>query len=479
MSHPNDMGEIERIKSVVGKYFPIYDVRVSFEALTFFISPVLENLDENFEKLRRELKHQRYLPLLRNQYGEYIIQVVRLPEIKTRSVWINRIMLVITFASTVFAGGYLWSGYKDTDLFVASNYLWGGLFFAIPLLTILGVHEMGHYFTSKKHGVDASLPFFIPSVPPLGTFGAFISMREPIPNRRALLEIGIAGPLAGLAVTIPVTLLGLFLTVEGNVHTGGVGPEGALGLSIQPLFFIFTYIIPIKEGVALHPMAFAAWVGYLVTAINLLPAGQLDGGHIARALFGENARYLSYATIGALFILGLFYPGWLFFGLIIVFLGLRHPAPLNDITRLERKRLVVGALTLSLIFVTFVPVPVVTITPDYSFQVHVEGSNNTSAHAGEEVIFTLFIENTGNTDIHLQMNVIQVPSGWGAVLYPANESGDSATNNLEMEIPYSGNATVILRVDVPDGLSGKTKVLLLETSSPAMVQRIYFTITVD
>lgn len=478
MSHPNDMDEIERIKSIVGKYFPIYDVRVSFEALTFFISPVLDSLDENFDRLRYELKQRRYLPMLKNQYGEYIIQVVKLPEIKTRSVWINRVMLLITFASTVFAGGYLWSGYKGTELFAASNFLWGGLFFAVPLLTILGVHEMGHYLTSKKHGVDASLPFFIPSVPPLGTFGAFISMREPIPNRRALLEIGIAGPLAGLAVTIPITLLGLFLTVEENIQIGVVGPEGALGLSIQPLFYLFTYIIPVKEGVALHPMAFAAWVGYLVTAINLLPAGQLDGGHIARALLGENARYLSYATIGVLFILGLFYPGWLFFAIIIVFLGLHHPDPLNDITRLDRKRLVVGVLTLSLVFVTFVPVPVVTIAPDYSFQVHVEGSNNTTVSAGEDAVFTLFIENTGNTDINLQMNVIQVPSGWGAILYPANGNSLNATNNLEMEIPYSGNATVILKVEVPDNISNTTRVLLLEASSPGMTERIQFTINV-
>jgi Zn-dependent protease len=479
MAQSGDAEEIEYIRSVVGKYFPIYDIRMGPESLTIFISPVLENLDENFDRLREELGPKRYIPIIRNEYGEYIIQVMKRPEMRTRSVWVNRIMLLVTFASTVFAGAYLWSGYMDTDLFEPMNFLWGALFFALPLMTILGIHELGHYYMSKRHGVDASLPFFIPSVPPLGTFGAFISMRDPMPSRKALMDIGVAGPLAGLAVTIPVTLLGLFLTAQGNVQTGGVGQEGGLGLSIQPLFQLFMFLIPIEEGVALHPTAFAAWVGFLVTAINLLPSGQLDGGHIARALLGNNARYLSYATIGVLFFMGLYFPGWLFFALIIIFLGTKHPAPLNDITKIGVKRQVVGAVALVILLTTFVPVPVVTIVPDYSFQVSVDGSNATDAMPGEEVFFPMIIENVGNADIILEMGVTQVPSGWGAVLFLSNGTAENATNSLEVDLPYEGNVSVTLRVDVPEGISNETRVLTLESSSQAVVSRNYFTIIVE
>ncbi|NYT10923.1 MAG: site-2 protease family protein [Methanomassiliicoccales archaeon] len=478
MAQPGDIQEIEVIKSVVGKYFPIYDVKVSFDSMTLYVSPVLETLDSDFEKMRKELGVKKYIPVLNRTAGEYVIQIVKRPELRTRSIWVNWIMLIATIASTVFAGAFLWSDYQQVELFDPGTFAWGALFFAFPLLAILGVHELAHYLMSKRHGVDASLPFFIPSVPPLGTFGAFISMRDPMPNRKALLDIGVAGPLAGLVVTIPVTIIGLYLTAQGDVQIGGVGELGAIGLSVPPLFEVFTYLIHVPDNVALHPTGFAAWVGFLVTAINLLPSGQLDGGHIARALLGDNARYLSYITIGALFLMGLIFPGWLFFAIIILFLGLRHPPPLNDISKIGPKRQVVGAIALVILLTSFVPVPMFTITPNYQVDISVQGANNTTAYPGDSVYFYMGVNNTGNTNVNVTMSVVQVPSGWGAVVYLSNGSAENATNALNFNLPYKGNTNVTLRIDVAIDATPSNRTLILESQTKDTSKQEFFTIEV-
>jgi len=478
MVQPSDVDEIEAIKSIVGRYFPIYDVKVSYDSLTLFVSPVIETLEADFERMRTDLGTKKFIPVLDQKMGEYQIQILKRPEIRTRGIWVNWVMLIATIGSTMFAGAFLWADYQQVELFDIGTFAYGALFFTLPLLCILGIHELGHYLMSKRHGVDASLPFFIPSIPPLGTFGAFISMRDPMPNRKALLDIGVAGPLAGLAVTIPVTIVGLVLTAQGNVDIGGVSPVGAIMLSVPPLFEAFTYFIQIPEGVALHPTAFAAWVGFLVTAINLLPSGQLDGGHIARALLGDNARFLSYITIGALFFMGLFFSGWLFFAIIIIFLGLRHPPPLNDISRIGTKRQVVGALALIILVTSFTPIPMFTVTPDYNVQVTVQGSNNTTAYPGDMVYFYLEVNNTGNTDIDLSMSIVEVPSGWGAVIYLSNHSAENATNSLQYSLAYEGNSSVTVRMHVSEEATPSNRTLSLQYQTQSVLDRETFTVQV-
>ncbi len=478
MEQPTDVDEIEAIKATVGKYFPIYDVKVSYESLTLFISPVIETLESDFERMRDELGEKRYTPVLNKKMGEYQVQIIKRPEIKTRSILVNWIMLFATIGSTMFAGAFLWSDYQQVELFDIGTFGLGALFFTLPLLTILGIHELGHYLMSKRHGVDASLPFFIPSIPPLGTFGAFISMRDPMPNRKALMDIGVAGPLAGLAVTVPVTVIGLILTAQGDVNMGGVSPAGTISLSAPLLFEAFTFIIHVPEGAALHPTAFAAWVGFLVTAINLLPSGQLDGGHISRALLGDKSRFLSYITIGALFLMGLFFSGWLFFAIIIVLLGLRHPPPLNDISKIGTKRQVVGALSLVILLTCFTPIPMSIVSPEYNVSVTVQGSNNTTAHPGEMVYFYLDVNNTGNTEIDLSMSMVEVPSGWGSVIYLSNQSAENATNTLQYDLPYQGNSSVTLRIDVPDSITPCNRTLGLRYETQSALDQKMFTVQV-
>ena len=249
-------------------------------------------------------------------------------------------------------GAWNWSDYSGKPILSLESIGYGAVFFSAPLLAILGCHEMGHYVVAKRYHVRASLPFFLPSVPPLGTLGAFISMRDPIPNRRALLDIGVSGPLVGFAIAIPVTLAGLALTAAT--------PGGMLAESPNPsiLFLLLSKFFPIPGPVVQHPLAFAGWVGLFVTAINLLPAGQLDGGHVARALLGRRQFYLSWAAVLLLFGLSFVaYPGWFLFGFLIFILGLRHPPPLNDLTPLDVRRKLIGIAAVVILIVTFVPQP--------------------------------------------------------------------------------------------------------------------------
>ncbi|QLH74508.1 MAG: site-2 protease family protein [Methanomassiliicoccales archaeon] len=465
---PSDMlSEVEQVKSIVARHFPIYDVRVNYNALTIFISPDLTTLEDSFEKMRLEMSEKNYIPFLSHKGGEYSLTVVKKEQRRTRSLWVNAALLFITCVTTVLAGAALWAGYEGKDEWItAENLLWGALTFALPLMAILGVHELSHYYMAKRHKVAASLPFFIPSIPPLGTMGAFISMRDPIPNRKALIDIGIAGPVGGLLVTIPIALIGLYLTANGTPTDGSIPEEGALQVFYQLFYWGLMLFIPVPENVSMHPVGFAAWVGFLVTAINLLPAGQLDGGHVARGFLGEKAKYLSYATMAMLFILGVFlYSGWLIFGILVFFLGLKHPQPLNDISKIDTKRKFLGVVAILLLLVTFVPVPVANVFPSYEFGVELQGTNDVELSPGDTVTFFINIKNTGNTDYRLQMQVMNVPMDWKRGLYLQGEDPANSTDLLSLDLPYECSATVLLTLETsPETQAGTYTVIVKITS---------------
>jgi membrane-associated protease RseP (regulator of RpoE activity) len=245
-------------------------------------------------------------------------------------------------------------------------------------MLILMLHELGHYYTARKHGVAATWPYFIPFPPALGgalnigTMGAFISMREPIPDRKALFDIGASGPLVGFAVAIPITFLGLYLTALDPSYLPELNP-GLSGITLgTPLIYdLLATPFAFAPNQIIHPMAFAGWVGLFVTGINLLPAGQLDGGHVAASYLGERSRWLSFAAVAMLIIFGFGLPaiegfipeippytGWLLFALIITFLGIEHPPTLNNLSELDTKRKIAAAFVLVVFILTFTPTPV-------------------------------------------------------------------------------------------------------------------------
>lgn len=345
------------LKEEVARYFPVKEVRVLPEGVAF-ITARPADMEEDFDRLRRKLKTMGFITSVKEASGDLQVGVVRMPEMNTRSVRVNQLMLFLTLMTTVFSGSLLWGSYNgDLSIINADNILGGAFYFALPLLLILGVHELSHFITARRHGINASLPFFIPSIPPIGTFGAFISIREPLPTRKALLDVGVSGPIGGFLVTIPVLLLGFHLTLQGAVPVGSEsGPMMYLGvpLAMQLLGLLFQS----SQDLMMHPTLFAGWLGLFVTGINLLPAGQLDGGHIARSVLGDRTKWLGMGTVAVLLILSLSYPGWLIFAALIYFLGIFHPPPLNDITPLDDWRKLIAGLALLLLVLCFMPLPI-------------------------------------------------------------------------------------------------------------------------
>ena len=359
--------ELERIRTAVAAYFPVYDTTVAAQSLLLAVSIDRSTLESKFDRLRLELWKQGYVPFLRRLSGEDVIEVVRRPPARPRGLWVNLVLLAATISTTVFAGALIWLTYSGGTSITVDDVLFGGLYFALPILAILGFHELAHYAAARRRGLDASLPFFIPVPPPLpfGTFGAFVSIRAPFPDRKAQFDVSAAGPLVGFVIALPIALAGLYLSAHAPVLPANVCTPTVLGLNYGEYLFspssilwhLFGLFLP-ASLVGAHPLALAGWVGVLVTAINLLPIGALDGGRVFRAVFGERSRYVSYVGAAALLGLGLFYTGWLVFAFLILILGLRNPAPLNDATTLDAKRYVLAACVVAILITGFAVVPV-------------------------------------------------------------------------------------------------------------------------
>lgn len=268
-------------------------------------------------------------------------------------------LFAVTVVTTLLAGA-LQAGVNPLE---KPSEIWRGIPFSFTLLLILACHESGHWVASRRHGVDVSLPYFIPGPTLVGTFGAFIAMKSPISDRNALIDIGAAGPLAGLVVTIPVLFVGLALSqVVPAAQTEGVGIHlGECALFSAVNWLVHGTIGP-DQDVILHPMAFAGWIGLLVTSLNLIPVGQLDGGHIIYAIFGDRQREVAWMVVGMLLILGIVgWEGWLIWGGILLVLGVRHPPVIYDWGELDNRRLAVGYLAMLCFALTFTPIPFTSI----------------------------------------------------------------------------------------------------------------------
>ncbi len=267
---------------------------------------------------------------------------------------LHLVLFVLTFLSTLFVGAI----HSGVDLMQEPVKIYEGLPFSLTLMTILLSHELAHYYMSKKHDVEATLPYFIPAPTIIGTFGAFIKMKSPIVSRRALIDIGASGPIAGFIVSVIATIVGLQMSeVVLAVQT-----EGALGLGDSLLFSFLSRavlgITPSDHDILLSPVAFAGWIGLFVTSINLIPVGQLDGGHIAYALLGERHARISVLLVVVLGTLGLLlWEGWAIWALLLLLLGMKHPPVLYREVFLDVRRRFVGWLSLLIFIITFIPVP--------------------------------------------------------------------------------------------------------------------------
>jgi membrane-associated protease RseP (regulator of RpoE activity) len=298
-----------------------------------------------------------YLPMIWSPEEIALVRLGAKPRARP-SAWrgwpLNLGLFAATVLTTLFVGALM----EGADPLGQPATLFWGVPFSVSLLLILGVHELGHYLTARAYGVSVTLPYFVPlPIPPLGTMGAIIRMRSPIPNRRVLFDIGIAGPLAGLVLALPILVTGLALSPIK--HPAGVVLREGNSLAYLLLKWLVKGPIPAGADVILHPMALAGWLGLFVTALNLMPLSQLDGGHIAYAVLGRRHRLLVYGFLGVmvtLFLISGWY-GWLIWIGVAVALGLRHPPPLDDLTPLDSSRRLMAALALVLLIVLITPLP--------------------------------------------------------------------------------------------------------------------------
>jgi membrane-associated protease RseP (regulator of RpoE activity) len=246
-------------------------------------------------------------------------------------------------------------------LTVLSTWISVGPWYSFGVIAILLAHEMGHYLMCRRYNIPATLPFFIPFpyINPFGTMGAMIQMRGFIPNRKALFDVGAAGPIAGLIVSIPAVYYGVILS--DIIPTAHVNPELSIQLG-EPLLFKFISYVAIgytgdQVELQLHGLAYAGWVGLFVTSLNLMPIGQLDGGHIFYSLFGQRGFRFMPLFLAALGILTVIYYGWGLLFLLLLWLGRKHPPPLDDFTPLDKRRKIIAYFMFVIFILTFTPRP--------------------------------------------------------------------------------------------------------------------------
>jgi len=366
------------------------------EFLVRYTGHLFGESEDAFNRLTSLLAGTPAMPIFRLENGQQVVYLISsdaIPQHGRSNPWINLLLFVLTLASVIFTGGMnnLQSMPADPMQIVLA-FISAGWPFALSMLGILAVHEFGHYIAGRLHGLDVSLPYFIPfPLSIMGTMGAFINMRSIPKNRNHLLDVGVAGPLAGLVVSILVLWVGLktsplgalpvlaaggagsSIQLEGNsilyllmkfLTFGRLLPQPASYAGVPVILYWLRYFftsLPLPSGgtdVTLNGVAWAGWCGLLVTALNLMPAGQLDGGHISYILFGRKwMRRLFPVLLGITILLGLIWSGWWLWTLLLYFFGRYYAEPLDQITQLTPLRRLLGFVAIGVFILTFIPVP--------------------------------------------------------------------------------------------------------------------------
>jgi len=354
---------IDAIYSVVSSEFLVEDYFLEQGVLTFQVQ-LTPNSKEAFLRLMEKLEPFGLIPVLKKIGGKNVLRTVPKPKAKPSDIRVNILLFLATIATTYLTGYFVaLDVVRDALEMGGINYpldpFVGAAMFTVAIMTVLGVHEFGHTLAAKKHRVEASFPYFIPGPPPqlggLGTFGAVIMQKSLPPNKDALFDLGAAGPIAGFIMSIIASVVGLSLSPVV------VSQEVRAALPSPVIFDVLIRVMPLPSPVGvgyvyvlLHPVAFAGWIGMLVTMLNLLPVGSLDGGHVARSLFSDRARPILF-IISVLILLLTPYFAMIFF--VVLFSMYRHPGPLDDASTLSQSRKLVAA-ALAVIFFLTLPLPI-------------------------------------------------------------------------------------------------------------------------
>jgi len=364
---------------------------------------LLDSVDA-YDHLAQSLRPLNLTPLFRTEGDKQVVLLISGTfQARSSNIWVNVVLFCLTVLSVLFVGASMSAtqpiptaptaaGTLQAYLQYLLSNLGSGLPFAASLLAILGVHEFGHYLAGRYHRTAVTLPYFIPMpFSYFGTLGAFISMKEPPRNRRVLLDIAIAGPLAGLVVAIPILLYGLSISslgtlplrpsastsyiLEGNSLLYLISKWLVFGrllpspthYTLAPLLYWLRYLVlgqPIPAGgtdVLLGPVAWAGWAGLLVTGLNLIPASQLGGGHLLYVLIGRRTNRVLPVILVVLVALGFIWSGWFIWALLILLFGRSHAEPLDQITALDNRRKLLAIVGLIVFVLVFTPVPLVAV----------------------------------------------------------------------------------------------------------------------
>ncbi len=348
-----EVAQFDQLRDAVESEFEIEDSFMEYNIPTFYVT-LRQDSKQAFLRLVKRLEATNFVPILRKREEKVVLQIVSKPPQKPSRKIINLALFLATVGTTFLTGYVLSSGWVTEGLM--SEPFLGAAMFTVAIMAILVAHEMGHKFIADMHGVEATMPYFIPGPPPnlggLGTFGAVIQQKSLPPNKDALFDIGAGGPIVGFIVTIIVAIIGAPLSHIVTIEPGTPGlPSPILTILI---FFLFPPSGTTGNAVLLHPVAFAGWVGMLVTMLNLVPAGMLDGGHAMRSLFkARTCRILSFLAAILLFV-----TGYVLMAMFAFLLSMqRHPGPLDDVSKLTTGRKL-AFLALVSIFVLCLALPI-------------------------------------------------------------------------------------------------------------------------
>ncbi len=359
----------DQVRAAVAGLMAVESYMLRQDGVMVIEGRLLDDARAVYRPLRRRVEAVGFTPFL--QPTATGVRLTALPGViahRKPRVWINLVLFLLTVVTVLWMGAVneinreIESIAELVGVLLSIDDLARGIPFALTLLGILATHEMGHFVVGRLRGAPVSWPYFIPMPPGLsitGTMGAVIVQREPLEDRRTLLEVGIAGPLAGLAVAIPLLFIGLAGSPVASTPDGPYWQEGNSLLYATMKWLVFGQWLPGNGlDVQLNNVAWGAWIGLLVTMFNLLPVGQLDGGHIAYALLGRRADYLAYAVLGLCVLMGvLFSSTWLFWAVLASAMGPRHPPPLNDVPGLGRGHTALAIAGLVLFFLLLMPAP--------------------------------------------------------------------------------------------------------------------------
>jgi hypothetical protein len=330
---------LAKVEAIVNKNFSVIDFDITDDRMQFEVET--DDTKNSFANVYHELWRRGYLTTLRKRGSDLMLLVMKFPRIKKDNIWINVGLILATIATT-FLAGYFW---------LTENNVFEAALFAGALLVILSSHEIGHKIAAWRNGVATTLPYYIPAPTFIGTFGAFIKVKSPIPTKEALVEMGATGPLLGFLFALPITVAGLMLSKPS-------GGDILLPMPISFALLSFAKFGTVNYTLNLHPLAFAGLIGMFVTWLNLIPAGQLDGGHVARGMLNADRHYqLTKWTGIGLIALGLFWLPLFMWGILILLLFRSpHMGALDDISPLSRRQKLLAAAAFT-VFILCIPIP--------------------------------------------------------------------------------------------------------------------------